>query len=193
MHKPHYTTQRSKNWTRALLSAALMLAAAPASHAGILGDEVWCELHYPELGTILRGLRVYDVVETGQGDAFGLQWGAGATLDPEDDRLIIRVHGNYDFRGPAFNGFVLGDLDFAPGEVLYGLSLEDNTIGGFDETKFGFLSEDTIWINLAGTTPAAGDAATLRFVMQPIPEPARATTFAALGVLALAVCRRWRH
>jgi hypothetical protein len=176
------------------LPAALLLAAAPGAHAGILGDEVWCELHYPELGTVLRGLRVYDVVETGPGDAFGVQWNAGATLDPEDDRLVIRALGGFNFdSGVAFNGFVLGDLDFAPGDVLLGLSLEDNTIAGFDGTKFGFLSDDTVWVNFAGTVVEPGDVATLRFVLtRPIPEPAQAVTLVALGVLAFAVCRRWR-
>ncbi len=196
MNKAHNTTQHSRFWTGALLPAALILAAAPVTHAGILGDEVWCELHYPQLGTVYPTLggasRLYDIVEVGQGDAFGLQWGAGATLDPESGGLIIRVRNSGIATAPPFNGFVLGDLDFAPGEILTGLSLENSTLGGFDETKFGFLSEDTIWINLAGTFPEPGDTATLRFVTQPIPEPAQAATFAALGVLALAIGRRWR-
>gem|GEM_PF-6913293 len=72
---------------------------------------------------------------------------------------------------------------------MTGLSLENSTLGGYDETKFGLLSDDTIWINLAGTSPEQNDTATLRFVTQPIPipEPAQAATFAALAVLALPI------
>jgi|GEM_PF-3895177 len=51
-NKAHNTIHHPRFWTGAFLPAALMLAAHPQTHAGILGDEVWCELHYPQLGTV---------------------------------------------------------------------------------------------------------------------------------------------
>ncbi len=184
--------------TLTAITAALLTAAVPAAHAGLLGTTLTANYLFPDANTVYSSdsITVGNSVEiqctglgAGNADMCGALTGPNQSVDFLDSAITYVYSGNGSGFNPelAFNGFEF--LHLNPGVPILAVSLSTD-IAGLHLSRITF-TETSIRINMVGLQLPSSRSFTVSFDTA-APEPC-SIALAFGGLAALLVVTSFRR
>lgn len=181
--------------TLTVITAALLTAAVPSAHAGLIGTTLTANYLYPDANTVYStdSITVGNSVEiqctgfgAGNANMCAALTGPDQSLDFQDSAITYVYSGNGSGFNPnlAFNGFEF--LNLNPGVPILAVSLTTD-ISGLDLSRITF-TESSIRINMVGLQMPSSRSFTVSFDTA-APEPGSIALVLG-GLTALLVVKR---